>query len=704
MPVVSRRMVPVQPAFLRLVRADVFVPVSVFVLGLLFTFFVTETLRAVVAARDVQRFKEVVGITHTTIEAKMEAVVAMLRAGVGLYNASEEVTRPEFGRFARELSLASVYRGVQGYGFAERVAPADIPAFVASRQAEGGPSPGYRVWPDQSSADDRYVIKYLEPEDERNTAALGFDMRSEATRREAMERARDTAEPAATGIVRLVQEISGDPQPGFLIYAPVYRGGDVPADVDARRRLLAGFLYAPFRARDLLESTLTAGLRSQVAFHVYQGAPAPENLLYDSHRPGAEPASDPHDRTEARALTFAGTTWTIDYHSRPAFGATSTTDLVQAVPLAGGVLSALFAAIAFAQVRARRAALNEAKERRRAEAAVLEREKRLRRILDNIYALVVVLDPTGRALEVNRAPLETLALARKDVIGQAFWDLPWWRDAPETRKRLQAAVKDAAAGRIVREDVEIPLEEGSVVLDMQIAPVKDDSGEVRFIVPFAVDITERKRSEQHRQTLLRELSHRVKNTLAVIQSLARQTGARSASVPEFQASLQGRITALAAANDLLIASGWRTAQLEGIVRLAVRAHMAREEDQLRLSVPDVMLPPELAQDLVLVLHELGTNAQKYGALSRERGQVAIEGSLSPGGLRLQWRESGGPPVSIPEKSGFGSTLLDALIRGRHRGEVDLSWQPDGLTCTITVPSEALLEPDPATENRLVSGT
>ncbi|MGQ7792846.1 CHASE domain-containing protein [Faunimonas sp. B44] len=699
----SRRMVPIRPAFLRLVRADVFVPVSVFVLGLLFTFFVTETLRAVVAARDVQRFKEVVGITHTTIEAKMEAVVAMLRAGVGLYNASEEVTRSEFGRFARELSLASVYRGVQGYGFAERVAPADMPAFLASRQAEGGLSSGFRVWPDQQTADDRYVIKYLEPEDERNTAALGFDMRSETTRRAAMERARDTGEPAATGIVRLVQEIAGDPQPGFLIYAPVYRGGNAPADVDGRRGLLAGFVYAPFRAGDLLESTLTAGLRSQVAFHVYQGAPVPQNLLYDSHRPGAEPASDPHDRTEARALTFAGTTWTIDYHSRPAFGATSTTDLVQAVPLAGGTLSALFAAIAFAQVRARRAALNEAKERRRAEAAVLEREKRLRRILDNIYALVVVLDPAGRALEVNRAPLESLDLSREDVIGRALWDLPWWKDAPETRRRLQAAVADAAAGRIVREDIEIPLEEGSVVLDMQIAPVKDDSGEVRFIVPFAVDITERKRSEQHRQTLLRELSHRVKNTLAVIQSLARQTGARARSVPEFQASLQGRITALAAANDLLIASGWRTAQLEGIVRLAVRAHMAREEDQLRLSVPDIMLPPELAQDLVLVLHELGTNAQKYGALSRERGEVAIEGSVGPDGLRLEWRESGGPPVTVPENTGFGSTLLDALIRGRHRGEVELSWRPEGLICTIKVPPEALVEPDPVAENRLVSG-
>ncbi|MYZ48031.1 CHASE domain-containing protein [Propylenella binzhouense] len=679
---------PAGPSLLaRLGGADAHIPVAVFVLGLLFTLLVTQVVREVLASRDIQRFREVVGIAHTTIEAKMATIIAVLRAGVGLYNAVGSVDRDQFRRFADELGLETTYRGVLGYGFVERVEPARIEAFLAARRAEG--EPAFRIETEGTSGT-RYVVTYIEPDSEPNRAILGFDIGSNPERLATMEWARDSASPAASGRLDLMPDHSIGPRSEFLIYAPVYRGIGTPASLEERRRLLEGFVFSRFDTKDLLESTLTAGLRTQISFKVFEGPPVVANLLYGSQPADGEDAAG-HDYAEMRALSFAGVTWTIDYHSRPGFDASSPADLARVLPTAGAILSLLFATIAFAQVRSRRAAIEEAAMRRRAQAAVAERETRLRRIIDNMYALVVVLDPEGKAVEVNSAPFGVLKVERREVLGRPFWELPWWAGSPGRQSQIERAVKRAAAGSVVREDVEIGAAESASVLDMQFAPVRDDTARVRFVVLFAVDVTDRKRSEEHRQTLLSELNHRVKNTLAITQSLARQTGARSTSVEEFLPAFQGRLMALAAANDLLTQSGWRTARLDQIVAMALRPHLVQPDGQLKADVPAAELPTELAQDLVLIFHELATNAQKYGALSSEDGVVAITGTIDETALHLLWSERGGPAVRPPESQGFGSTLLEALVHTRHRGEVEFAWDASGMSCSIRIPREQLAE-------------
>lgn len=670
---------------------DAVIPLGVLLIGLLFTALVTKTLQDAVAARDLQRFKEVVGIAHTTTEARMAAYMAMLRAGVGFYNATGTMTAEGFRRFARQLHLSEDYRGAMGYGFAERVTAEELPTFLAARRAEGAAEFAARP---EGSRSEYVLVKYLEPLDRRNAEALGLDMWTEPVPREAMQRARDTGEAAASGRVDLAEGA------GFLIYVPVYATGSTPETVEERRRLLAGFVYSPFRVGSVLESTLTAGLRSQVAVHIYDGPPARENLLYESHSSLAAPGAD-HSRAEMRTLGFAGRTWTIDYHSRAGFRATSTSDLVRNVPLLGILLSGLFAFVALAQVRARDRARDEASERRLAEMAVVEREKRLRRILNNIYAFVVVLDRDGRVLEVNDAPLDMLGLQREAVVGRLFWEAPWWDDVPEAREPLRRAVERAAAGEVVRQDVAIGGGEARMIIDLQIAPARDDDGSVAFIVPFGVDITDRKRSEEHRQMLLAELGHRVKNTLAVIQSLARQTGARAHSVADFLAAFQGRIMALGAAHNLLIETGWRSARLDAVIGLALKPHLVRPGDQLKLCVPAATLPPELAQNLALVFHELATNAAKYGALAAPHGTVVVSGTRDAEGLSLTWTERGGGRVEKPTTAGFGTTLLNALLVGRHKGRVDLDWQPEGLVCSIFIPAEEL-EPSGTNGNRFAA--
>jgi PAS domain S-box-containing protein len=664
------------------------IPLAVLALGLLFTAYVTQTLRQIDDALNQERFSELVSEAHNTIEARLATYIALLRAGAGFYSEMGGPTGEEFRRFVRHLQLEESYRGIQGFGFSERV-PADrLDAWLAARRAEG--MADFQVWPD-TPRDEYHIIKYLEPLDARNRRALGYDMYTEATRQEAMQRARDTGAPAASAKVELVQEIGGEVQAGFLIYLPVYEGGATPESVSERRARLIGFMYSPFRAGDLFRSILTGAVTEEVAFQVFDGDPGAENVLYSSSRlERINPAF-----STVRPLGFAGRKWTIDFRSLPSFEIGARSPTVEIMPLIGIIFSILLAGIAAGQVQARNAAQREARERRRAEAAVAEREQQLRRVLDSIFAFIGVLDTNGRIVEVNRAPLEATGLDREALIGQTFWASPWWSgEAEPASEAVRSAVERAAAGEVVRQDVPLRFGDEIRTLDLQIAPLTDSEGKVTYLLPFGVDVTERRRAEEHQATLMAELSHRVKNSLAVIQSLARQTGTRSHTVPEFMEAFQGRLSALGAAHSLLIDTGWRTARLDSVVRMAAKPHLVREAEQLTIDIEPISVSPELAQNMALVVHELATNAVKYGALGSAGGRVFVEGKTEGEEFVLVWREHKPSAIEPPGEPGFGTTLLKALVTGRHRGDVQIDWAANGLTCTIRIPmSEMRAQPD-----------
>ena len=180
----------------------------------------------------------------------MEDYVALLRGTAALMASrpAGAVSQPEFRRYVTRLRIAELYPGVQGIGFARAVEASDLPAIEARMRQY---HPDFRVWP-EGDRDTYTAIVYLEPQDARNRAALGYDMFSEAIRRDAMERARDRGQRATSGRVELVQEIEEDDlQPGFLIYLPIYGGARIPETVENRRERLIGWVYSPFRAGDL---------------------------------------------------------------------------------------------------------------------------------------------------------------------------------------------------------------------------------------------------------------------------------------------------------------------------------------------------------------------------------------------------------------------------------------------------------------------
>lgn len=230
--------------------------------------------------------------------------------------------------------------------------------------------------------------------------------------------------------------------------------------------------------------------------------------------------------------------------------------------------------------------------------------------------------------------------------------------------------------------------------DLHIEPLRDLSGATVGLTGAAVDVTERKENEQHLRLLMRELTHRSKNLLAVIQAMARQTARHAGSIDEFVEIFSARLQALARSHDLLVQEGWHGASLTEMVRSQLGHHIDRENSQVTLTGPDIFLKPEAAQNIGLALHELSTNAAKYGALSMPSGHVSITWARRPpeagGGFELTWSEKGGPAVVEPKSRGFGSLVIERNLARALDGKVDVEFAPSGLRCFISVPDQHLL--------------
>ncbi|WP_245279199.1 sensor histidine kinase [Mesorhizobium loti] len=203
---------------------------------------------------------------------------------------------------------------------------------------------------------------------------------------------------------------------------------------------------------------------------------------------------------------------------------------------------------------------------------------------------------------------------------------------------------------------------------------------------ISLDISERKRGEEQRQLLLNELNHRVKNTLAVVQSIATQTIRNAADLPEAGRNLSTRLVSLAKAHDALTRQNWSGADLGDLIANSITAHAPL--DRFRISGEHVWLPPAVALSFALALHELTTNAIKYGALSNGAGTISIAwtitGEEDGRKLKLKWRESGGPPVIPATRKGFGTQLLTRVFDNEQSGGVVLRYEPSGLLCVFHV--------------------
>jgi PAS domain S-box-containing protein len=263
---------------------------------------------------------------------------------------------------------------------------------------------------------------------------------------------------------------------------------------------------------------------------------------------------------------------------------------------------------------------------------------------------------------------------------------------PEDWKHLQNAIKPAAHNtpsfqtefRVCRPNGELRWCIGTAVASV------DATDNIVRISGVTVDITDRKEAEERQVLLAREVDHRARNALALVQSIVRLT--RSDTINSYIAAVDGRIGALSRAHTLLAQSRWQGADLARLVEEELAPYRTNDAEQIKASGPDVSLEPRTAQTLALALHELSTNAAKYGALSVMSGRVGVSWELRPDSLVLRWTENGGPLTQPPEAPGFGIRVISASIERQLEGKAEFDWRPEGLECSLCVPRSDKIEP------------
>lgn len=464
------------------------IPYAVLAGSLLLTGAASYYARVTAKTRDELRFQTWISEIGHGIESRLGAYIALLHGGRGLFAATDHVTREQFKEYIDGLELERRYPGIQGIGFSIRIRPEELDDLTRRMRREHHSN--FQVRPAESRSEYHSII-YLEPLDRRNRAAIGYDMFTDPVRRAAMERARDTGLPAASGKVILVQEIDEQKQAGFLIYLPVYRAGASLANEEERRSALLGFVYSPFRTGDLLHGIPGSNTEPRVDFQIYDGEVAsPEHLLFQT-----DPSSIPHSPrlSSTSRIEVAGQPWTLVFTSRPEFDRYSEHRQVPLIFGSGLIISlALFLVIRF-QTRANEKVERVARDLLTFQGALRESEDRYRTITETASDVIVTIDEHGAISSINRAVEDVFGYTRAEMLGEPLTKLmPDYRRLGHPARSLETARghfswEHMELSGLHRDGSEIPLEAafGEFIRD----------GE-RFITGVLRDITERKRTEQ----------------------------------------------------------------------------------------------------------------------------------------------------------------------------------------------------------------
>lgn len=307
-------------------------------------------------------------------------------------------------------------------------------------------------------------------------------------------------------------------------------------------------------------------------------------------------------------------------------------------------------------------------------AILISTDRACTKIVGNVAAGVLLKAPAGRNLSQS-APEADLPSFKVFTDGQLT--LP--EDLP-----MQVA---ARTGRpVARSECEIRFADGSrIFIAGHSIPIRNEVGEVVGSIGAFIEVTARKLELDQARIISRETSHRLKNTVALIQAISRQTLKRQLGRDAYDA-YEARLVALAEFQELVYSAEAGEVLLADIVRVAISAIAAGTSGRAFFDGPAVMLGPELALSVSMIIHELATNASKYGALSTESGAVGISwrARASDNGIEigLEWREHGGPTVTAPERTGFGSRLVKTVAKGLPHGRLDLDFQPEGVRARL----------------------
>jgi PAS domain S-box-containing protein len=315
-------------------------------------------------------------------------------------------------------------------------------------------------------------------------------------------------------------------------------------------------------------------------------------------------------------------------------------------------------------------------ERRIAEDAAL----RLAAIVESSDDAIVGKDLDGIITSWNAGAERIFGYMAEEIIGKPITILI----PPNYQKEEEAIIERIRRGQRVEHFETIRQRKHGSLIDvsMTISPVKNSQGKIIGASKIARDITDRKRSEAQIVNLAHEAEHRTKNILATVQAAVHLS--HSNTPDDLKKLIEGRINALAKVHTLFVESRWTGAQLHSLVTQELLPYRNGREERIRINGPTVMLEPNAAQAIAISLHELATNAAKYGSLSAAGGDVEVAWSRTAGQLSLRWIESGGPTIAAPTHRGFGTRIVENMVGSQLRGKVRFDWRAPGLTCEIAL--------------------
>lgn len=502
---------------------------SVLFVSLLLTVMAWAIADRYVTQRAQERFQFEVSEAEKAIQKRMLEYEQVLRGGVGLFAAvGKMASRQEWRSYVQTLEIDKYFPGIQGVGFSYWLPVGERTRLVDAIRAEGFPE--FNIKP-EGERDQLTSIIYLEPFSGRNLRAFGFDMYSEPTRRAAMQRARDSGLPAVSGRVTLVQETLKDVQAGFLMYLPVYRASMPTRTVDERRAALLGFVYSPFRIKDLMRGILGSG-SDALDFEIFDERELDkDHLLFDSNEELSINAQQlNHDFYAIRSLILPGRQWTATFSGHPDFQRSLSSNEPAFVAIGGLAVDILLFSIILSlaarhkQVERRAAAIT---------SQLANSEQRFRRVVESAPVAMLMVDANGRIQMTNHAtehmfgyesatligqPVETLVPSDSRAVHQTsrsvFVQNPTSRTMGENR-RLYGQHRDGHT---------IPIEVG-------LNPLETPDG--LFILASIIDISKRLEVDRLKSEFIATVSHELRTPLTSIRgSLGLVAGGAFGALPD----------------------------------------------------------------------------------------------------------------------------------------------------------------------------